>query len=56
MALSKAERKQLFERRRELHKEIHFLSTMSKNSSGLTKREKELKTEIEKINKKLAED
>ncbi len=56
MGLSKAERKQLLERLRDLQKEIHLLNAMSKDSSGLTKKEKELKAEIEKINKKLAED
>ena len=56
MGLSRAERRQLLERRRDLQKEIHFLNTMPKNMPDLTKKEKELKAEIEKINKKLAED
>jgi len=56
MGLSRAEQIQLLERRRDMRKEIHFLNTMPKNMPGLTTKEKELKTEIEKINKKLAED
>ncbi len=49
MGLSRAEQIQLLERRRDLHKEI-------RQEPGLTKKAKELKAEIEKINKKLAED
>lgn len=54
MRLSKAERKQVLEHRRALQEELLFLNTMPKGSEALTKKEKDLRAEIVKINKKLA--